>query len=158
LKKLRGNPGKRELPKNEPAPAVDPTLGEPSAWLDDEAKAEWRRLAAEMLRIGTLTTVDRAAFEGYCKAYSRWLAAEKFLDKNGLTVKVGRGFLQPRPQVGYLQKMREFASEFGLTPASRSRLHVEAGEGDKDPYQEYLDQRRSGAPAESAGGPGTARA
>ena len=79
LKLLTGNAGKRPLPENEPAPVVPSRLPPPPKHLSDEAKSEWRRMGRELLRLGLLTTIDRAEFALYCQAWGRWVEAEEAL-------------------------------------------------------------------------------
>ena len=127
IKELEGNPGKRKLNTNEPKPrAKAPPCPK---WLEDDAKKEWRRLAKQMENLGTLTEVDMAAFAGYCQAYARWKAAEEFISRNGAIVKTPSGYWQQIPQVSiaqqYLKQMSKFCEQFGLTPASRSRIVTE---------------------------------
>jgi P27 family predicted phage terminase small subunit len=137
IKELEGNPGKRPLNKNEPKP--ENTAPKCPTWLDKEAKKEWRRMSKALEAIGILTKVDGAAFAGYCQAYARWKEAEEFLSKHGTIFKTPSGYIQQVPQVSiaqaYLKIMKDFCSEFGLTPASRTRLHVglegENQEGDE---------------------------
>ena len=135
LKELEGNPGKRQLNMNEPKPiAKAPTCPK---WLEDEAKKEWKRLAKKMEQLGVLTEVDMAAFAGYCQAYARWKAAEEFISKHGAIVKTPSGYWQQVPQVSiaqqYLKDMQKLAEQFGLTPASRSRIIADAAK------TEYID-------------------
>ena len=124
LKVLEGNPGKRKLNDREPQPLKKA----PScpAWLELEAKKEWRRLAKQMEAIGILTEIDRAAFAGYCQAYARWKEAEEFISQHGTIVRTPSGYWQQVPQVSiaqtYLKVMNKFAEQFGLTPAARSRI------------------------------------
>ena len=124
LKVLEGNPGKRKLNDREPQPLQKA----PScpAWLEPEAKKEWRRLAKQMEAIGILTEIDRAAFAGYCQAYARWKEAEEFISQHGTIVRTPSGYWQQVPQVSiaqtYLKVMNKFAEQFGLTPAARSRI------------------------------------
>lgn len=124
LKVLEGNPGKRPLNKNEPKPIKKAPLC--PKWLDPDAKKEWKRLASKMERLGILTEVDMAAFAGYCQSYARWKENEEFITKNGSLVRTPSGYWQQVPQVSiaqqYLKQMGRFAEQFGLTPASRSRL------------------------------------
>lgn len=86
-------------------------------------------MAKALETIGVLTQVDKAAFAGYCQAYARWREAEEFLSKHGTIFKTPSGYIQQVPQVAiarnYLQTMKDFCSEFGLTPASRTRIKVE---------------------------------
>ncbi len=127
LKVLEGNPGKRPLNKKEPQPKRQAPRC--PSWLEPEAKKEWKRMAKTLETIGVLTQVDKAAFAGYCQAYARWKEAEEFLTKHGTIFKTPSGYIQQVPQVAiarnYLQIMKDFCSEFGLTPAARTRIKVE---------------------------------
>ena len=124
IKELEGNPGKRPLNQNEPKPKK--TAPSCPKWLDKEAKKEWRRLAAKMEQMGVLSEVDMAAFAGYCQCYARW-------KENGSLVRTPSGYWQQVPQVSiaqqYMKQMERFAEQFGLTPASRSRLIADDGNG-----------------------------
>ena len=73
LKLLRGNPGKRKLNTNEPDPA--PAIPPCPSHLDKVAKKEWRRISKELLALGIISKLDRAALGGYCDAYGRWAEA-----------------------------------------------------------------------------------
>lgn len=140
IKQLEGNPGKRRLNANEPKPkAKAPSCPK---WLEDDAKKEWRRLAKQMEQLGILTEVDMAAFAGYCQAYARWKAAEEFISKHGAIVKTPSGYWQQVPQVSiaqqYLKQMSKFCEQFGLTPASRSRIVSDSGTDNSDDTMEQL--------------------
>lgn len=141
LKVLEGNPGKRPLNTAEPKPLQKA----PSCpkWLEPEAKKEWRRLAKQMEQLGILTEVDMAAFAGYCQAYARWKEAEEFITQHGTIVRTPSGYWQQVPQVSiaqtYLKVMNRFAEQFGLTPASRSRIIADAAAaGPSDDMEELL--------------------
>lgn len=140
LKVLNGNPGKRPLNKLEPKPK--PLLPKCPTWLDPVAKKEWRRVVPELERIGMLTCVDGAALEGYCQSYGRWVAAEQFIQKHGMVFKTPSGYLQQVPQVSiaqkYLQLVKAFCSEFGLTPCARTRIEVKQPTADDDPMEAIL--------------------
>ena len=71
LKILEGNPGKRSL--NEHEPQVQAEIPECPEFLDDEARAEWFRMAKVLQDMGLLTQADRAALAAYCVAYSCWV-------------------------------------------------------------------------------------
>lgn len=124
IKILEGNPGKRKLNAYEPTP--ERTAPQCPDWLCDGAKEEWKRLADKMEQMGILTEVDMAAFAGYCQSYARWKEAEEFISRHGAIVKTPSGYWQQIPQVSiaqqYLKDMQKFAEQFGLTPASRSRI------------------------------------
>jgi P27 family predicted phage terminase small subunit len=140
LKVLEGNPGKRPLNKNEPQP--EKKAPRCPSWLEPEAKKEWKRMAKTLETIGVLTQVDKAAFTGYCQAYARWKEAEEFLSKHGTIFKTPSGYIQQVPQVSiaqtYLKVMKDFCSEFGLTPAARTRIQVDSAVGQEDDPMESI--------------------
>ena len=127
LKVLEGNPGGRPLNPNEPKPAKKAPRC--PAWLEDEAKKEWKRMGKTLEQMGLLTEMDMAAFAGYCQAYARWKEAEEFITQHGSILRTKSGYVQPVPQVSiaqtYLKIMNRFAEQFGLTPAARSRIIAE---------------------------------
>jgi len=133
LKLLQGNPGKRPLNDAEPQP--ENIAPECPDWLDDISKSKWESVAPELERIGVLTKIDGATLAAYCKNYGRWVAAEKTLTDKGTTYEsdTAKGtIVRVRPELKIaeeaMRQMRAFASEFGLTPSSRSRLKGTAGQ------------------------------
>lgn len=136
LKELEGNPGKRQLNTSEPRP--ERKAPRCPAWLEDEAKKEWKRMGKVLEQMGLLTDMDMAAFAGYCQAYARWKEAEEFLTQHGSMVRTPNGYLQQVPQVTIAQSnlkiMLRFCEQFGLTPSARSRII--AGDGAVEPYDE----------------------
>ena len=131
VKKLEGNPGKRKLNTKEPVPAKG--IPDCPEWLLPEAKKEWERLADLMNQMGVLTEVDMAAFAAYCQSYARWKEAQEHIDSEGSTFETDKGYQQQTPWVGIAntnQKlMLQAASEFGLTPSSRSRIVAGSAKG-----------------------------
>jgi P27 family predicted phage terminase small subunit len=140
LKELAGNPGKRSLNKNEPRFGG---IAKCPSHLSKLAKAEWRRVSPELEASGLLTSVDRAALAAYCSSWARWVDAEEHLQKDGMAFASPKsGYLVPSPYVSIsntaLDAMRKFASEFGMTPSSRSRLHVETPTKPTDPFADFM--------------------
>ena len=143
LKVLEGNPGRHSLNEYEPVPPKSKI--QCPKWLEAEAKKEWRRLAPSLEAMGVLTTVDISAFAGYCQAYARWKEAEEFITQHGSIFQTPSGYVQQVPQVSIAQQnlkiMQSFCSEFGLTPATRSRIIASGGmEGKEadDPMESLL--------------------
>ena len=141
IKVLEGNPGHRPLNKNEPKP-VKKAPSCPKS-LEPEAKKAWRRLAPQLERMGVLTEVDRDAFAAYCTAYARWKEAEDFMTEHRTTIfKTPSGYYQQLPQVSiaqsYLKIMNNLGTQFGLTPASRSRIIAGDGNGAAEDDMEEL--------------------
>lgn len=140
VKILEGNPGKRKLDMGEPRP--EKKAPRCPAWLEDEAKKEWKRMAKQLEQLGILTEIDMAAFAGYCQAYARWKEAEEYISENGMIMKAPSGYCQQVPQVSiaqtYLKIMNRFCEQFGLTPSARSRIVTEHGEDKENDAMELL--------------------
>lgn len=124
LKYLTGNPGKRALNMREPRP--DPEIPDCPEQLSPAAQAEWRRLCAELGKLNLLTNLDRGALATYCAAYALWAAAIENVHKYGAMVKSPTGYPMQSPYIAIANRQAEImmriASEFGFTPASRSRI------------------------------------
>ncbi len=136
LKLITGNPGKRPLNEREPQPK--PGIPECPGHLDEEARAEWVRIVPELCGMGVLARTDRAALAAYCQTWSRWVKAELLIQEHGMIVQVYDRERQPSttkisPAVNIsnkmLSQMLSFITEFGLTPASRSRIVVGGHDG-----------------------------
>jgi P27 family predicted phage terminase small subunit len=124
MKVLTGNPGRRPLNPDEPRPeAVIPDC---PAELGPTARREWDRLVRELAPLRMLTNLDRAALATYCGAYGMWAEATEAIQKFGTMVKAPSGFPVQSPYVSIANRQAEImmriASEFGFTPASRSRI------------------------------------
>ena len=142
LKILRGNPGKRALNRNEPTPAPRRSLAPPS-WLAGElARREWRRLAPKLSRLGLLSEIDDAALGQYCQLWQRWREAEAALREHGMVIVGNKGAPVLSPYVAIvnrsLAQMRALLVEFGMTPASRSRVKTDPGaKAETDPFEKF---------------------
>ena len=139
LKVLRGNPGKRPLPKDEPRP--QPKLPPPPAELSDEAKREWRRTGRRLRAAGLITELDTAAFAAYCSSYARWLQAQALLSNAPMLELGSDGTLRPSPLLRIVQQAQEqftrALTEFGMSPSSRTRVQVSRPSKDGDPFEAY---------------------
>ena len=101
---------------------------EPPTHLGRGGKAEWRRVARTLVDMGLLTVLDLTALAAYCASYQLWVKAERSIAKKGETYTSSTGLEKTSPWVRIARDakadMRIFASEFGLTPATRSRLSI----------------------------------
>lgn len=126
LKALRGNLGKRSLNEREPMPRVEVPLCPDH--LVGEARREWRSTSRLLAQMGLLARVDRAVPAMYRQAWGRWLEAEEALKKYGVMVRSPNGFPMQSPYLAVanqaMAQMRSLLTEFGMTPASRTRVHA----------------------------------
>lgn len=121
---MTGNPGKRPLNAHEPRP--EPVVPECPQQLSPVAQGEWARLTGELSKLNLMTNLDRGALATYCGAYAMWAEAMEQLQKYGTIVKSPTGFPIQSPYMAIANRQAEImmriASEFGFTPASRSRI------------------------------------
>ena len=129
LNRLRGNPGKRKAIREAKPP--QPPLEEmgPPAWLDQMAKAEWRRLAPQLVRLGLLTVLDVTKFAAYCRWYARWRKNEaQLLTMQTELVTLKSGYAQQHPLVAMAKQaaemMNRFGSQFGLSASDRASISL----------------------------------
>jgi P27 family predicted phage terminase small subunit len=135
---LHGNPGKRPLNDREPSPPI----GRPRMPKDFDAVAqrEWKRQAPVLRELGILTKIDHAMFEAYCQTYADWIKYTELAQKTPL-VKTPSGRIRISPYMELadraLKNLRAIATEFGLTPSSRSRIKAEPPENE-DELEKFL--------------------
>lgn len=136
LKMLRGNPGRRPLPENEPEPEISKDVPAPPDHLTPEAVKEWKRISPVLHAMGVLTTADDQALAAYCECVAEWLKAKRKVAEHGQLVKTQTGYPNYSPwyviKNAMQKEMRAWMSEFGMTPSSRTGV-TKAGKKDKKP-------------------------
>lgn len=94
------------------------------------AKRVWQALVPQLHELGMLAHFDDAVLEQHCTNVARRRVLMKQLAKEGETMETNKGFIIKNPLVGIISKLddaiRRTACEFGMTPASRTRIHVKA--------------------------------
>lgn len=144
---VRGNPGKRELPKKEPKPKRGKPAKPPHITSDKIASAEWDRIAALTSQRGAnvLTVSCGPILEATALAYSILRAAQLELTK-GLTyevrTKAGGKMIRAKPQVFIAaDAWRRYVaglSHFGLSPATAGKVQTIDDDGrEKNPEAPY---------------------
>lgn len=136
------------MPDKEPQPAIGKKVPDCPAYLKGVARVEWKRIAPELHRMGLLTVIDHSELESYC--YYHGLAVESAkelarmkktyrslvklrkkdpsvrLGSNGMVAFTSNGNTIMEPMLSVLKQAVEMKHrllmEFGMTPASRSRL------------------------------------
>ncbi|MCB0190630.1 MAG: phage terminase small subunit P27 family [Anaerolineae bacterium] len=140
LKELQGNPGKRAISKNEPAPErVIPAM---PRGLPPRAKRFWKDHIDKLDRLGLLTEVDGTAFTMMAIHYAMaWNAMERIfinglsrLDENGVERKNPLLQVWRENSAAYLR----YAQQFGLTPSARGRLSIPEPPSEDD-YEAFLN-------------------
>ena len=141
LKVVTGNPGKRKLSKLEPRPKSK--LPAPLAELNDDGRAEWRRLTKELGALGMTTGMDWQALTTYCVAHQLWREALRHVLDQGSMVRSPKGFPLQNPYMAVVNKQAELmlklAGEFGFTPSARARMGMALDEiTETDPAEAFF--------------------
>jgi len=145
-RRLEGNPGKRALNTEEPAPpplATDPEFDTPPPELaaDPIARAEWARLAPMLRQCRQITLADRGALLALCIEWSKYLTATAEAAKLGMIVKAPSGYPITNPYLPIANKAlgqcARLWPELGLTPSSRSRVKTDGAGPEGDAFSEF---------------------
>ncbi|MGR3892993.1 phage terminase small subunit P27 family [Pseudomonas sp. 1176_21] len=140
LKVLQGNPGKRRLDKNAPAPAPLAEVPDPPEWLGDWGVEIWHVVAPWLTHAGIMARTDTHNLAAFCAAYHRWRTAEAEVATAGVTVTDKKGVMKKNPACTVinesLRQMASFGGALGLDPASRARLT--GGGGTEKPENPFL--------------------
>jgi P27 family predicted phage terminase small subunit len=147
LKILAGNPGKRPLNLREPKTSSE--LPKCPSHLSKSAKKEWRRISPILAEMKLLTLIDGAALGMYCQAQARWVEANAKIEEFGVVLLVGQSkypTVSPYVQIANaaFKQMQSLLAEFGMTPSSRCKLQVGAGDAEPSDPLEALKARAQG--------------
>ena len=145
LKILKGNPGRRPLPVDEPHPTI--RLPSPPKELSPEAKREWRRTGRQLRDLGIMSEIDRAAFAAFCTTYTQWLAVQALLAQSPVIVRTQEGEIRANPLLRVAKDLQEQWTrallEFGMSPSSRTRIRAAAPVRQQDALEEFLNAKRA---------------
>jgi P27 family predicted phage terminase small subunit len=121
---LHGTSQKSRLNFDEPQPEV--SIPDPPPELNGKALDEWNRVAPQLVQLGILTDLDRPGLAAYCASWAQWLEAQEELKKGVIFKAPKTGYPMVSPWVfiasAAAKQMHRFLTEFGLSPASRTRI------------------------------------
>jgi P27 family predicted phage terminase small subunit len=124
-KKLLGNPGKRKIRPDLPAPSGVPAMPQ-RLMVEPLAVEKWGELVPILVQLGTLTTADGEALATLCEVYAATQACLLELRATGPVMRTDLGGVKPNPAGPLYRSLvglqASLMGEFGLTPSSRVRL------------------------------------
>ena len=132
IKQLKGTLQKCRQPKNEPHP--DPKIPTPPKFMSDEAKKEWNRISVELYKMGLLSEMDRASLALYCQSWGRILQYEQKVREE---IDQDEIYKLLRVLAREYDSARKFLTEFGMSPASRSKISVKKKSGKTNLFDKY---------------------
>jgi P27 family predicted phage terminase small subunit len=101
------------------------------AWLEGEAKAEWKRQVEQLLRAGVLAKIDRGVLALCCEAWGEFielrdqvksLRARQPEAVVGTLVAISKGLLAAKNKAA--ERYVKLADRFGFSPAARTRIRA----------------------------------
>lgn len=126
LRIMEGNPGHLPINASEPKPAAG--VATCPGWLGEIGRAKWQELVPHLGAVGLFTILDSDTLSLYCEAWDEFFAAREWIEKSGLVAMSEKGGEYQHPAVGIKNKaiarIRQFANDFGMTPAARVGLHA----------------------------------
>jgi P27 family predicted phage terminase small subunit len=115
-------------------------IPEPPEFLSAEALKEWHRIAPELYAVGLLTQMDGTALAVYCLAYGRYRQALLKMQGQELVISTKAGTQVRNPLLRIADQAADLllkvAKEFGMTPASRSKVSAKQKKA-KDQWEEF---------------------
>jgi P27 family predicted phage terminase small subunit len=147
LRAVEGFPDKRPINKNEPMPTKG--YHQAPAHFSEKAKAYYNEMCQELNRWGVITELDSRAAEMLIEAYVEYRELSDDIAVNGLNYWVegtnGQNLLKANPSVAARasawNRVRAMLTEFGMTPASRSKVNAQK-ENDEDIVDDLLGRKR----------------
>lgn len=143
---------------DEPTPDVH--IPDPPKVLKGAALAEWDRITQLLAEVKCISRLDRGPLTAYCLEWARYIKANQRLSLvRSLLAEGSTGNKVPHPLLRVADKafanMLKICTEFGLTPAARTRLSMAAAGEAVDPFDELIRQqaerRKKAATAKGTG-------
>ena len=121
------NGSRRPLNSEEPVSPLLKRMPPAPGFLDDEGKRAWYTEGRRLIKAGLLTALDVNMFATWCIWFSKRDAASRAVNQTGVVVKangVGNPYINPYMSVISMcsKAMHQIEIEFGLSPASRSKV------------------------------------
>jgi P27 family predicted phage terminase small subunit len=147
LKKLGGTLQPSRTNPLEPIPDV--ALGLPPEWLSATAKEYWQEIGGILLQMKLISYADTAAMTLLTDVLAQWVSVRVTIAKKGRVYELlsdGGKVFRARPEVAMeadlWRRAQRMLVEFGLTPASRSKVSALVVKEEKDPLSALMDEAK----------------
>ena len=119
---------------------------DPPAFLTDRAAQHWPELAGLLADLGIAADSDRLALALLCEALAEWIGAGETIAQHGATyectTEAGAVMHRAHPAVAQradaARRVQSLLSEFGMTPAARSKVSGLPDLPGDDPAKAYF--------------------
>ena len=115
-----------------PRKKLEPTIsvGVPHApkWLPEEAKKERKRVVPLLVEMGVLTKADKTSLTAYCLLWQEFADISRQIQEEGRYDPMDRTGLSAKQRLirEVYTQLRQYVTEFGLSPAARAKLQIKA--------------------------------
>ena len=140
--------------RHEPVPDV--ALPPAPDWLSERGRRYWDEIGAVLLHMKVVTFGDGPAFSLLVESLAEWAEARQAVIGVGgvggvglvyeMETESGQTMRRPNPEVAQasdaMKRALRMLTEFGLTPASRSKVSAIGGADGKDPFAEMMEDMK----------------
>lgn len=144
LKVLSGNPGKRPLPDVPDSPLLNPDDA-PPAWLHPYAQEFYQEILRITSGMRVATEADRLGITALAQSLAEVKIAHERMNEEGRVLMDLKGNVQRNPYAvhaaQFIAFVRQFITEYGMTPCSRARL-ISKAEGEESPLAAFLNRKK----------------
>jgi len=137
--KLEDSTALRQRRHKRPEPSAPDGAPDCPAWLDREAKAMWARLLVHLQRLGLLKLTDGEAMASACQAWSVFVRTSRQVSKVKSFDLDSRALVVMNKDAR--NAWRQWCTEFGLTPSSRTRIDAGVESKIEDEFEAFLDRK-----------------
>lgn len=146
LKAVEGNAGKRPINHSEPKPKSG--YVPPPDYFSLEEDDWYKEIGDHLSKAGIITELDSKALEMLTLAYSDYREARELVKEHGVMYQTismtGAKVWKANPAVNAAsdawKRFRAMATEFGMTPASRTKVEV-VGKSEDDVIDDLLNRK-----------------
>lgn len=125
----------RRVP-NSQEPTVPADYVPPPDWLSDHCKEAYNAMVPQLIKAGLWSSIDMRGLAIMLDQYETAIECRALYLQFGYTYVSDAGVVRARPEVamskGMFDSVKKWCTEFGLTPASRSRIRVGIAGGNQD--------------------------
>lgn len=152
VKEMRGTLEKSRVLDDEMSPEPVDGCPPPPDWLTDVGKREWWRVASGLAALKMISSIDLGILAMYCNEISVYIEMEERVRSNdrAFALKGNDGTVKQIQVVAYqriadraLEKALKIATEFGFTPAARTKISMGQAtvyeKMDQDPRKKKFD-------------------
>lgn len=138
VKRLQGTLQPCRTNKNEPIPQTALSKIVPPDFLSEKAKSLWT-FAVEQAPEAMLTSLDFSVFANWADTMAKIIDCEETLKKEGHFIQDEKtGLSKPHPVAKYQNELkhllRQYLTELGFTPASRSKVNMSTKPKDENEF------------------------